>query len=139
MISIQIMNIFDASICKALKLIFRSCLEIAKFPTESEKADVVPAHKKEDKQNLKNYRPISFLLLLEKYLKENCIITSVNFSQKITKCIQVLIYVNDFSDDLSTNVRVYGGDTSLFFADNMNTSTNNLNNDLKKIRNWTIQ
>ena len=46
MINLQIMNICDASICKPLILIFGSCLEIAKFLTESEKTDVVPAHKK---------------------------------------------------------------------------------------------
>ena len=73
------MNICDASICKPLILIFGSCLEIAKFLTESGKTDVVPAHKKEDKQNLKNYHPISLLPVAGKYLKEYCIITCMNF------------------------------------------------------------
>ena len=54
-------KLFDASICKSLELIFRSCLENGKFPTEWKKANVVPPHKKEDKQNLENYRPISLL------------------------------------------------------------------------------
>ena len=44
-----------------MELIFRSCLKNGKFPTEWKKANVVPAHKKGDKQNLKNYRPISLL------------------------------------------------------------------------------
>ena len=44
-----------------MESIFRSCLKNGKFPTERAKADVVPAHKKEDKQNLKNYRPTTFL------------------------------------------------------------------------------
>ena len=61
MISIWMIKICDASICKPLELIFRSCLENGKFPTEWKKANVVPAHKKGDKQNLKNYRPISLL------------------------------------------------------------------------------
>ena len=61
MISIRMMKICDASICKPLELIFRSCLENGKSRTEWKKANVVPAHKKEDKQNLKNYRPISLL------------------------------------------------------------------------------
>ena len=52
-------KICDATICKPSELIFRSCLENGKFPTEWKKANVVPAHKKGDKQNLKNYRPIS--------------------------------------------------------------------------------
>ena len=50
----------DVSICKPLELIFR-CLENRKFLTEWKKANVVPANKKGDKRNLKNYRPISLL------------------------------------------------------------------------------
>ena len=61
MVSIRMIKICDASICKPLELIFRSCLENGKFPTEWKKANVVPAHKKRDEQNLKNYRPISFI------------------------------------------------------------------------------
>ena len=38
MISIQMIKICDASICKPLKLIFRSCLENGKFPTEWNKS-----------------------------------------------------------------------------------------------------
>ena len=61
MISIRVIKICDASIYKSLELIFRCCLENGKFPTEWKKANVVPAHRKGDKQNLKNYRPISLL------------------------------------------------------------------------------
>ena len=50
-----------------------------------------------------------------------------------------MIY-NDHSDDLTTNVKLFADDTSLFsLAYNMNTSTINLNNDLNKIKNWAIQ
>ena len=59
MISIRMIKICDASICKALELIFRSCFENGKFPTELKKANVVPAHKKGDKQNQKNYLPVA--------------------------------------------------------------------------------
>ena len=51
-----------------------------------------------------------------------------------------LIYINDLSDDLTTNVKLFADDTSLFsIVHNMNTSTTNLNNDLNKIKNWAIQ
>ena len=40
-ISIRMIKNYDASICKPLELIFRSCRENGKFPT------VVPAQKKE--------------------------------------------------------------------------------------------
>ena len=32
-----------------------------KFPSEWKKGNVVPIHKKDDKQNVKNYRPVSLL------------------------------------------------------------------------------
>ena len=54
MISIWMIKLCDASICKPSELIFRSCLENGKFLTEWKKANVVPAHKKGDKQNVKN-------------------------------------------------------------------------------------
>ena len=51
-----------------------------------------------------------------------------------------LIYINDLSGDLTTNVKLFADDTSLFsIVHNMNTSRINLNNDLNKIKNWAIQ
>ena len=61
MISIRMIKICNSSIWKPLELTFRSCLQNGKFSTEWKNGNVVPAHKKGDKQNLKNYRPISFL------------------------------------------------------------------------------
>ena len=50
------------------------------------------------------------------------------------------IYINDLSDDLTTNVKLFADGTSHFsLVHNMNTSTTNLNNDLKKNKNWAIQ
>ena len=52
-ISIRMMKICDDSICKPLKLIFQSCLKGGKFPSKWKKANVVPIHKKGDKQIFK--------------------------------------------------------------------------------------
>ena len=50
------------------------------------------------------------------------------------------IYVNDLSNDLITNVKLFTDDTSLFsIVYKMNTSTTNLSNNLNEIKNWTIQ
>ena len=43
------------------------------------------------------------------------------------------IYINDLSDDLSTNAKLFAGDTSLFsVVRDINTSAIHLNNDLRK-------
>ena len=50
------------------------------------------------------------------------------------------IYINDLSDDLTKNVKLFADDTSLYsVVYNMNTSTTNLNKDLNKIKSWAIQ
>ena len=51
-----------------------------------------------------------------------------------------LIYINNPSEDLTTNVKLFADDTSLFsIVRNMNTSTTNFNNDLNKIKNRAFQ
>ena len=51
------------------------------------------------------------------------------------------IYINDLYDGLTTKVKLFTDDTSLFsiIVHNMNTSVINLDNDLNKIKNWAIQ
>ena len=44
-----------------LGLIFQSCFENGKFPSEWKKANVAPTYKKNDKQLVKNYGPVSLL------------------------------------------------------------------------------
>ena len=53
-ISIGMLKICGKSIYKPLQFIFRSCIENGKFPSEWKKANVVPVHKKGNKQTLKN-------------------------------------------------------------------------------------
>ena len=51
----------DESIVFPLKLIFESALKFGVYPDKWKKANVIPVHKKESKNLLKNYRPISLL------------------------------------------------------------------------------
>ena len=60
-ISICMLKICGNSIYKPLQLIFQSCTENGKFPSEKKKANVVPVNKKGNKQTLENYRPVSLL------------------------------------------------------------------------------
>ena len=49
-------------------------------------------------------------------------------------------YLDRCCYDLTTNVKLFADDTSLFsIVHNMNTPTTNLNNDLNKIKNWAVQ
>ena len=51
-----------------------------------------------------------------------------------------LIYINDISKNLSPNPKLFADDTSLLrVIHNLNTSTNNLNEDLKRINDWATQ
>ena len=51
-----------------------------------------------------------------------------------------LIYLNDFSEGLSTNSKLFAYDTSLFFViHDSQTSSNDLNKDLQIIQNWAFQ
>ena len=68
-ISIHMLKLCDKSICKALSIIFKSCMTQGMFPSEWEKANVVPIHKKNDKQCITNYRPVSLLPTCSKVLQ----------------------------------------------------------------------
>ena len=50
-------------------MIFTSRLETGVFPIHWKKANVVPIHKKESKQLVKNYRPLSLLPVCGKVFK----------------------------------------------------------------------
>ena len=49
------------------------------------------------------------------------------------------IYINDLTEGLTTNVKLFADDTSLFsFVHDTQTSANNLNKDFKIINNWVF-
>ena len=60
-ISIRMERICSDSICIPLEIIFQQTLFTGVFPSEWKKGKMVPIHKKSDKQNIKNYRPVSLL------------------------------------------------------------------------------
>ena len=51
-----------------------------------------------------------------------------------------LIYINDLSDNLVSNAKLFADDTSLFsVVHDLNTSAKELNDDLKKVNYWAFQ
>ena len=67
--SMRMLKICGKSIIKPLLIIYKKCLEKGRFPNEWKKANVVSVHKKNGKQVLKNYRPISLLPICGKVLE----------------------------------------------------------------------
>ena len=70
-ISIHTIKICSTSICKPLRVIFNYCIDNGIYPCEWKKANVVPIHKKGDKQTLKNYRPVSLLPICSKMFERH--------------------------------------------------------------------
>ena len=60
-ISIRMLKICGNSIYKPLEIIFRQALLTGMYPPDWKKGNIVPVQKKRDKQNIKNYRPVSLL------------------------------------------------------------------------------
>ena len=58
------------SISKPLSILFRNCFENKCFPKEWKKANIVPVHKKNYKQLIKNYRPVSLLPISSKIFEK---------------------------------------------------------------------
>ena len=245
MISIRMLKLCGEAICRPLNIIFKTCLNTGKFPSEWKKGNVVPIHKKDDKQNVKNYRPVSLLPICGKiferliynvmydFLTENdllspnqsgfrsgdsCInqLLSINheilnafdkglevrgifldiskafdkvwhdglifklrqngISGDIINILQdflrnrkqrvvlngqcsswadvnagvpqgsilgpllFLIYINDLSDGLKSECKLFADDTSLFsVVHDINTSASDLNEDFEKIGNWAFK
>ena len=69
-ISIKMIKTCGESLTAPLKIIFEQSLKEAKFRETWEKANIVPVHKKEDKNLLKTIVLLAYFPSLVKYLKE---------------------------------------------------------------------
>ena len=68
-ISIRMIKLSDVSLVTPLKIIFTNCLKHGVFPEIWKCANVVPVHKKNEKNLKSNYRPISLLPIFGKMLE----------------------------------------------------------------------
>ena len=59
-------KICSESVSVPLKIIFEQSLKERKFPELWKKTNIIPVHKKEDKNLIKNYRPVSLLPIFSK-------------------------------------------------------------------------
>ena len=77
-ISIRMLQLFVNSICKSLEVIFQQAMKSGSFLSEWKKGNVVSIPKKDDKQCLKNYCPISLLPIFNEsftFFIENALIS----------------------------------------------------------------
>lgn len=71
-LSIRMIKMCDDVLVKPLMIIFETALLTGNYPEQWKKAHVVPVHKKDNKNLLNNYRPISLLPICGKIF-EKCI------------------------------------------------------------------
>ena len=69
-ISIRMIQICGDSIICPLKLIFETAIRSSCFPDSWKKGNIIPVHKKERKNLVKNYRPISLLPIFGKIFEK---------------------------------------------------------------------
>ena len=150
-ISGQMLLICDKSVVLPLQIIFRNILETSTYPDMWKLANVTPIFKKEDKQLVKNYRPISLLPICGKifeklvfnslyfYLNSNKLITDnqSGFRPGDSCSNQLLFLVNEihkaFEDSKSLEVRAVFLDISKAFDKVWHSG---LLFKLKQLRNW---
>ena len=63
-ISIRMVKICDKAKLEPLSIIYKTCIDTGIFHDSWKKSNIVPAHKKRQKQLLENYRPVSLLPIL---------------------------------------------------------------------------
>ena len=63
-------NICDKSLLKPLILLFQNSAKLSYYPDTWKRSNFIPVHKKNDKQFVENYRPISFLPIFGKIFEK---------------------------------------------------------------------
>ena len=69
-ISIKMIRLCDKSIILPLAIIFKTILSTGIYPDVWKKGNIVPVHKKESKNSVRNYRPISLLPIFGKIFEK---------------------------------------------------------------------
>ena len=65
-ISIRMIKLYRKSIAKPLSMVFNNCIDTGIFPDIWKRSNIIPVHKKGDKQIVDNYRPASLLPIFGK-------------------------------------------------------------------------
>ena len=69
-ISVRMIKLCTKSVARPLTLIFQNSMAAGTFATQWKRANIVPIHKKNDKQIVSNYRPVSLLPICSKIFEK---------------------------------------------------------------------
>ena len=69
-ISIRMIKMCDESLVRPLSIMFQNSLNSCIYPSTWKKANVIPVHKKDNKQCVNNYRPVSLLPVFGKIFEK---------------------------------------------------------------------
>ena len=93
-IPIRILKICDSSITLPLLIIYKNCIKKGYFPKNWKKANVIPVYKKNERNSISNYRPISLLPIFGKI-----------FEKIIYDNLYVYIFTNNFISDMQSGYK----------------------------------
>ena len=97
---------------------FNSCIDEGEFPSELKHADIVPIHKKKDKSDISNYRPVSILSNYSKvyekliynqlyqYFKNILFPSQCDFRKGYFTQHCLLVLIGEFKEATDTNKKV---------------------------------
>jgi hypothetical protein len=75
-------------IAPSVTLLFNKSLEEGVFPDEWKLAYIVPVYKKDNRQYVENYRPISLLTIISKVLERCVLVRLCEYLLEILDCMQ---------------------------------------------------
>ena len=100
-ISVRMVKICDDSIKKPLSIIYKNCIKTGIYPNAWKKSNIVPVHKKGDKQNVNNYRPVLLLPIFGKVFEKILFISIFGLFQDFLQNRQQQVLINDQCSSLT--------------------------------------
>ena len=152
MISVRMLQLCPLEVATPLQIIFQKCIDTGIFPDSWKYANVQPVHKKNNRQTKSNYRPISLLpicgKLLEKIVFDHAYhhLNTLNLLEagvpqgSVLGPLLFLIYINDLTDNITSQMRLFADDSSLFTCvKGVDETHEKLDKDLQTVTNWAHQ
>ena len=88
------LKICSDSICVLLGMFFKQALLTGMFPFEWKKGNIGPIHKKGDKQNINNYRPVCLLPICGKIFERIVFNEILSISPQINSSLKTSLVSN---------------------------------------------